>query len=165
MSGMYFRGYRKLLRLSSYLAESEINVSSSSGCNKIPGLKFKCMNKRSFPTKGRFYKSFLTSKLIFSRLFLDSCWKKICPHFHGYHYFALSTFVLVKNATFVQKMTHLTGFFLTYLLETWPICQGQKGHFAPPKKLLCLYEIWLWWFIVYKYVHETHVSLYLLLIC
>ena len=70
---MSFRAYRKLLRLSSCLVEFDINVSSLCECNKITGLKYKCRSKSSFPKKDRFYKSLLTSKIIFSKL----CKKKL----------------------------------------------------------------------------------------
>ena len=71
---MSFRSYRKLLRLSFWLVEFDINVSSSWGCDKITGLKYKCMSKMHvFPKKTGFYKSLLTSKLICSKL----CKKKV----------------------------------------------------------------------------------------
>ena len=53
MSGMSFRAYRKLLRLSSCLLEFEINVSSSCGWNKIKWFKHKCMSNSSSVTLGR----------------------------------------------------------------------------------------------------------------
>ena len=71
------QGFRKLFRLSSCLVEFDINLSSSCGCNKITGLKYKCMSKSSFPKKTRFYKSLLTSKLIFSKLCKQKFQKKI----------------------------------------------------------------------------------------
>ena len=49
-SGNRFRGFSTLLRICSFLVEAERKMSSSSGCNKITGLKCECMSKSSFTT-------------------------------------------------------------------------------------------------------------------
>ena len=77
-----------MLRLSSCLVEFDINLLSSCGCNKITGLKYKCMSKSSFPKKtNSFYKSLLTSKLNFSKLCEKNKKKKMDPYFlKGFFY-------------------------------------------------------------------------------
>ena len=51
-----------------------------------------------------------------------------------YYSFALSTFARVQNGTFVRRITHLPGYFLTHLPETCHICRSQKMAHLPGKQ-------------------------------